>query len=352
MLQATEADAFVKTRRRYQRLLFLTWFLTLDLIMFGAFVRLTDSGLGCPDWPGCYGSVTPIGALQSIREAAQVMPEGPVTLPKAWIEMIHRYVGALLGMLIIAISWMAWRYRTKLGDSPVLAFVTLVAVCIQGAFGAWTVTHQLMPLVVTVHLLGGMTLLALMTWLAARERPHQPVSSWTQRYLGWAYFGLFLLFVQIALGGWVSTNYAALACMDFPTCQGSWWPPMDAANGFALVRGLGEMPNGEMISQTALTAIHWVHRNVAWLVFAFWGWLAWRLRADTALRNPATLVIGLLFAQLLTGLTTIFFQWPLVIAVLHNGGAAGLVLGVVTLLTRLVKAQPQRLSVQSGTHSH
>ena len=266
--------------------------------------------------------------------------------------MIHRYVGALLGMLIIAISWMAWRYRTKLGDSPVLAFVTLVAVCIQGAFGAWTVTHQLMPLVVTVHLLGGMTLLALMTWLAARERPHQPVSSWTQRYLGWAYFGLFLLFVQIALGGWVSTNYAALACMDFPTCQGSWWPPMDAANGFALVRGLGEMPNGEMISQTALTAIHWVHRNVAWLVFAFWGWLAWRLRADTALRNPATLVIGLLFAQLLTGLTTIFFQWPLVIAVLHNGGAAGLVLGVVTLLTRLVKAQPQRLSVQSGTHSH
>lgn len=347
MLQATEADAFVKTRRRYQRLLFLTWFLTLDLIMFGAFVRLTDSGLGCPDWPGCYGSVTPIGALQSIREAAQVMPEGPVTLPKAWIEMIHRYVGALLGMLIIAISWMAWRYRTKLGASPVLAFVTLVAVCIQGAFGAWTVTHQLMPLVVTVHLLGGMTLLALMTWLAARERPHQPVSSWTQRYLVWAYFGLFLLFVQIALGGWVSTNYAALACMDFPTCQGSWWPPMDAANGFALVRGLGEMPNGEMISQTALTAIHWVHRNVAWLVFAFWGWLAWRLRADAALRNPATLVLGLLFAQLFTGLTTIFFQWPLVIAVLHNGGAAGLVLGVVTLLTRLVKAQPQRLSVQS-----
>jgi cytochrome c oxidase assembly protein subunit 15 len=352
MSQTTEADAFVKTRRRYQRLLFLTWFLTLDLIMFGAFVRLTDSGLGCPDWPGCYGSVTPIGALQSIREAAQVMPEGPVTLPKAWIEMIHRYVGALLGMLIIAISWMAWRYRTKLGASPVLAFVTLVAVCIQGAFGAWTVTHQLMPLVVTVHLLGGMTLLALMTWLADRERPHQPVSSRTQRYLVWAYFGLFLLFVQIALGGWVSTNYAALACMDFPTCQGSWWPPMDAANGFALVRGLGEMPNGEMISQTALTAIHWVHRNVAWLVFAFWGWLAWRLRADAALRNPATLVIGLLFAQLLTGLTTIFFQWPLVIAVLHNGGAAGLVLGVVTLLTRLVKAQPQRLSVQSGSHSY
>jgi len=334
-------------RRRYRKIVFLTWFLTLDLIMFGAFVRLTDSGLGCPDWPGCYGNVTPLGALQSIREAVQVMPEGPVTLPKAWIEMIHRYVGGLLGLLIIAICWMAWRHRTRLGYSPTLAFVTLVAVCVQGAFGAWTVTHQLMPAVVTAHLLGGMSLLALMTWLAARERAHPPVSVEQRPYLGWAAFGLGLLFLQIALGGWVSTNYAALACMEFPLCHGTWWPEMDAASGFAIVRGLGEMPSGEMISQPALTAIHWVHRNAAWVVFAYWGWLAWRLRADAGLRGPATLVLCLLVAQLVTGLTTIFFQWPLLIAVLHNGGAAGLVLGVVTLLTRLANVQRQRLSVQS-----
>jgi cytochrome c oxidase assembly protein subunit 15 len=335
-------------RRRYRKIIFLTWFLTLDLIMFGAFVRLTDSGLGCPDWPGCYGSVTPLGALQSIREAVQVMPDGPVTLPKAWIEMVHRYVGSLLGLLIIAITWMAWRHRSTLGRSPVLACVTLIAVCVQGAFGAWTVTHKLMPAVVTAHLLGGMTLLALMTWLAARERSHPPVSVELGHYRGWAALGLGLLFIQIGLGGWVSTNYAALACMDFPTCNGAWMPEMDFASGFAVVRGLGEMPNGEMISQPALTAIHWVHRNTAWIVFGFWGWLGWRLRADAGLRGPATLVLCLLLAQLLTGLTTIFFQWPLLIAVLHNGGAAGLVLGVVTLLTRLGKPQGQRLSVQSS----
>ena len=332
MTAVVSADS---TRRRYRKLVFLTWFLTLDLIMFGAFVRLTDSGLGCPDWPGCYGNATPLGALQSIREAVHVMPEGPVTLPKAWIEMIHRYVGAALGLLIIAICWMAWRHRAKFGHSPTLAVVTLLAVCLQGAFGAWTVTHQLMPVVVTAHLLGGMGLLGLMTWLAARERAHPLVSPAALSYRGWVQVGLVLLFAQIALGGWVSTNYAALACMDFPTCHGSWWPPMDATSGFALVRGLGELPSGEMISQPALTAIHWVHRNAAWIVFAYWGWLAARLRADEGLRRPATLVMGLLAAQLVTGLTTIFFQWPLLIAVLHNGGAAGLVLGAVTLLTRL-----------------
>ena len=347
-LGAGERNAVAQTRRRYRKILFLTWFLTLDLIMFGAFVRLTDSGLGCPDWPGCYGNVTPLGAMQAIREAAQIMPDGPVTVPKAWIEMIHRYVGGFLGLLIISLCWMAWRHRTKLGHTPVLAFVALLAVCVQGAFGAWTVTQKLMPAVVTVHLLGGLSLLALMTWLAARERPHLPVSEHSARDFKWAALGLGLLFVQIALGGWVSTNYAALACMDFPTCQGSWWPQMDAASGFALVRGLGEMPNGEMISQPALTAIHWVHRNTAWLVFVFWGWLGWRLRAEAGLRGPATLVLCLLVAQLVTGLTTIFFQWPLVIAVLHNGGAAGLVLAVVTLLTRLAKPRGQGLSVQLG----
>lgn len=336
-----------KVRARYRKILFLTWFLTLDLIMFGAFVRLTDSGLGCPDWPGCYGSVTPVGALQDIREAVKVMPDGPVTLPKAWIEMVHRYVGALLGFLIICISWMAWRYRRQFGHSPSLAFVALIAVCVQGAFGAWTVTHKLMPAVVTGHLLGGMLLLALMTWLAARERPHSSVSAAARRWMGWAAIGLVLLFIQIALGGWVSTNYAALACMDFPTCHGSWMPEMDIASGYSIVRGLGEMPGGEMISQNALTAIHWVHRNFAFLVFAYLGILGWRLRDDSGLRGPANLILLLLGAQLLTGLTTIFFQWPLVIAVLHNGGAAGLVLAMVTLLVRIGRAGQSSLSVQS-----
>jgi cytochrome c oxidase assembly protein subunit 15 len=324
--------------RRYRRLVFFTWFLTLDLIMFGAFVRLTDSGLGCPDWPGCYGSVTPLGSLSDIHDANRAMPFGPVSLSKAWIEMIHRYAGSILGMLIIAIVYMAWRHRGRLGRSPALATVALVTVCVQGAFGAWTVTHQLMPVVVTAHLLFGMLTLAVMTWLAARERPYLPLAAAAARWRGWMAGGLALLLAQIALGGWVSTNYAALACMDFPMCQGQWLPPMDFAGGYSIIRGLGELPSGEMISQYALTAIHWVHRNFAFVVFVYLGVLGIRMRAEPGLRGPAKLMLALLLAQLLTGLTTIFFEWPLLIAVLHNGGAAGLVLASVTLLVRLATA--------------
>ena len=276
--------------------------------------------------------------MSEIRQAVSVMPDGPVTLPKAWIEMVHRYVGALLGFLIICICAMAWRHRKSFKQTPTLATVALIAVCLQGAFGAWTVTHKLMPVVVTAHLLGGMSLLALMTWLAAREREHVPTAVTTQRFIPWMWLGFALLLLQIGLGGWVSTNYAALACMDFPTCHGQWLPEMDISSGYSLIRGLGEMPNGEMISQTALTAIHWVHRNFAFVVFVYLGILGWRLRADQGLRGPATFMLALLFAQLLTGLTTIFFQWPLLIAVLHNAGAAGLVLASVTLLVRLSRA--------------
>lgn len=321
--------------KRYRRLVFWAWFITFDLIMFGAFVRLTDSGLGCPDWPGCYGNLSPIGASEHIRDALTAMPYGPVSFPKAWIEMIHRYAGSILGLLIIGITWMAWRWRGILRNSPALATVTLVAVCLQGAFGAWTVTHKLMPIIVTSHLMGGMLMLSLMTWLAAREKHHPPLTTSAQPWLPWITIGFVLLLIQIALGGWVSTNYAALACMDFPTCHGEWVPPMDFRGGFSLIRGLGVLPSGAMISQHALTAIHWTHRSFSVIVFVYMGVLAWRLRQTAGLGGPARLVLGLLVAQLFTGLTTIFFQWPLVIAVLHNGGAAGLVLATVTLLVRI-----------------
>ncbi|MYN12742.1 heme A synthase [Pusillimonas sp. TS35] len=330
--------------QRYRKTVFLTWFLTLDLIMFGAFVRLTDSGLGCPDWPGCYGNVTPFGASEHIEQALASMPYGAVSHSKAWIEMIHRYAGSILGMLIIAIVYMAWRYRRELGHTPRLAAWTLVAVCVQGAFGAWTVTHQLMPLVVTTHLLGGMLLLGLMTWLAAREKTHDSVPAFALRWRPWIAGALVLLFIQIALGGWVSTNYAALACMDFPTCHGQWVPEMDFQGGYSLVRGLGVLPSGEMISQQALTAIHWVHRNFAFVVFVYMAALALRLQAIPGLRGPARLLLALLFVQLLTGLTTIFFQWPLLIAVLHNGGAAGLTLATVTLMVRVSRAGEAKIA--------
>ncbi len=334
---------------RYRKLVFVTWFLTLDLIMFGAFVRLTDSGLGCPDWPGCYGHLTPLGAGDHIRQALETMPYGPVSAFKAWIEMIHRYAGATLGLLIIGITVFAWRARRVLGHSPALATTLLAMVCIQGAFGAWTVTHRLMPLVVTTHLVLGMSLLALMTWLAAREKRHDLVPAAAAGDRAWMILGLAVLFPQIALGGWVSTNYAALACMDFPTCHGQWLPPMDFHEGFALLRGLGKLSSGDIISQDALTAVHWTHRNFAFFVFALLGSLAWRWRHTRGLAGPARLLLILLVLQLLTGLTTIFFQWPLLIAVLHNGGAAGLVLAGVTLLWRLARAGKPTITAAGET---
>lgn len=322
----------------YRRLVFLAWFLTLDLIMFGAFVRLTDSGLGCPDWPGCYGHFSPLGAGDSIRQALEAMPYGPVSAFQAWVEMIHRYAGAFLGMLIIAFTVLAWRLRRTLAYSPALATTILGLVCLQGAFGAWTVTHRLMPVVVTTHLVLGMSLLAVMTWLAAREKRHAPVPAEAITGRRWMVLGLIVLFLQLALGGWVSTNYAALACMDYPTCHGLWVPPMDFQQGYALLRDLGQQASGEPISQDALTAMHWTHRNFAFLVLALLGGIAWRWRHTPGLRSPARLLLILLALQWLTGLTTIFFQWPLVIAVLHNGGAAGLVLVSVTMLWRLAQA--------------
>lgn len=336
---------------RYRKLVFLTLFLTLDLVMFGAFVRLTDSGLGCPDWPGCYSSLTPFGASADIHQASQHMPYGPVSWTKAWIEMVHRYIGAILGLIIIVITYMAWRHRKALGQSPALAFAILVAVCVQGAFGAWTVTHRLMPVVVTTHLLGGMALLCLLTWLGARQNTHPAAAPDAARWRRAALAGLLLLIVQIALGGWVSTNYAALACMDFPTCHGQWLPEMDFHGGFSLMRALGELPSGELISQSALTAIHWTHRNFAFVVALYLVWLACRLQRYDGLRGPSRLLAGVLLLQLLTGLTTIFLQWPLLLAVLHNGGAAVLVIVCTTLVVRTARAGREPAPATEGTSS-
>jgi cytochrome c oxidase assembly protein subunit 15 len=333
-----DAASIVRIRARYARLVAITMFLTFDLIMFGAFVRLTDSGLGCPDWPGCYGQVTPVQAMGDIRAAEVAMPDGPVMPHKAWIEMVHRYAGTLLGILIIAIVFMAWRHRRQLAQSPWLATVILPVVCLQGAFGAWTVTHQLMPVVVTTHLLLGVSLLAVLTWLSARQTVLPPIPPQARRWWPALAVGLALLYMQMALGGWVSTNYAALACMDYPTCHGQWVPDMDFRSGYSIIRALGELPSGEIISQSALTAIHWTHRNFALVVLVYLGWLGFKLKRYQGLDGPARGLLAMLCVQLLTGLTSIFLQWPIVIAVLHNGGAAVLTILCITLMVRLFRS--------------
>jgi len=319
--------------RRLRVLTLVTLFLTFDLVLFGAFTRLTDSGLGCPDWPGCYGHASPVGAQQPISAAQAAMPSGPVTHGKAWIEMIHRYLATGVGVLILTLAVATWLSRRK-GQgagtilSPWWPMATLVWVCVQGAFGALTVTMKLFPLIVTLHLLGGLVLLALLRAQAVRYAQAQgdarpaPLSAATWLLLS-ATFGL--LWVQIALGGWVSTNYAVLACTDFPACQGSFWPQMDLREGFTLWRALGAGLDGDNISFQALTAIHYVHRLMAYVVFAALLWLASRLRHVPAMRSHALWIGGLALWQFATGLSNVVLGWPLVAAVSHTGGAAALV---------------------------
>jgi heme a synthase len=356
---------------RMHALRLLTLWLTFDLILFGAFTRLTDSGLGCPDWPGCYGNTSPVGASQSIAAAQNAMPSGPVTQAKAWIEMLHRYlatgVGALIALMTLA-AWRASRLGVEAGErsaqvkeepagegrragdteqsaltpqlqsaelitasavrpmSPWWATVSLVWVCLQGAFGAWTVTWKLFPAIVTLHLAGALVLLALLCVQVVRGNPQ-----WVPRELPTglrrALMGVAgLLAVQILLGGWVSTNYAVLACTDFPQCQNRWWPDMNFAQGFELWRHLGMTGAGEHISFEALTAIHYAHRLMAYVVLVALGWLAWQLNRWSPWRQSSRVLAGLVGLQFATGLSNVVLGWPMLAALLHTGGAAALVL--------------------------
>lgn len=342
--------------RRLRALTLVTLFLTFDLVLFGAFTRLTDSGLGCPDWPGCYGSVSPMGASVQISAAEQAMPDGPVTTEKAWIEMIHRYLATAVGVLITVMTVTAWALHRRLNRhlnrplhagallSPWWPTATLVWVCLQGLFGALTVTMKLYPAIVTTHLLGGLGLLVLLALQAEgyrqREgRSHVGFFDDTARPSAWRAAVMLLAVLsglQIALGGWVSTNYAVLACTDFPTCHGQWWPTMDFAEGFALRRHLGLNAQGSTLEMDALTAIHYTHRLMAYVVLAAllaMAWALWRLAAPAA-RRWALFLVGVALWQAATGVSNVVLGWPLLAAVSHTGGAAVLVVGLATLWMR------------------
>lgn len=318
-------------RNKYRKLVWITAFLTLDLIMFGSFTRLTDSGLGCPDWPGCYGTSSPFHARDDIHAAQAAMPSGPVTWMKAWIEMTHRYFALALGVLIITLVVLAWAKRRELRQSPWYATAVLGLVCLQGAFGAWTVTLKLQPAIVVTHLLLGMSLLAALIWLGCKNDAPRLVDGRGASLRVPAAIGLALLVAQIALGGWVSTNYAVLACTDFPLCNGQWVPPMDFAHGFTFWRELGRTAGGDFISHDALVAIHWTHRVFAAVVLGYLAWLGLRARRVAGIARVATVLLTVLAVQLATGLSNIVLGWPLLAAVAHNGGAALLLLLMVRL---------------------
>ena len=337
---------------KFRKLSLVTLFLTFDLIVFGGFTRLTDSGLGCPDWPGCYGQANPLQAHSDISAAQSAMPTGPVTVVKAWIEMIHRYLAMSVGVLIVAlmvIAWVRWMKsaRTDRRFDPRLPTILFLMVCLQGAFGAFTVTMKLQPIIVTGHLLLGLTLLAMLAWLNAQQRGIAIPLGAAEQLRSPARVAAVLLVIQLALGGWVSTNYAALACTDFPLCHGSLWPEMDFGNGFTLWRKLGMTAEGTYLPFAALTAIHYVHRSFAFVVAAVLVGVGWRgLRVDglKPIARGILIVIGL---QLCTGILTVYLQWPLALAVLHNAGAA-LLVGLVAMLNYKTRAGADFVTVHAS----
>ena len=335
----------------FRKLVFAATFMTLCVVVLGAYVRLSDAGLGCPDWPGCYGKLTPHHAAEHIEEAHVAAPQGPVSMAKAWKEMVHRYLAASLGLLIILIAVFAWRQRGNLEQSPWLPTALVGVVILQGLFGKWTVTMLLQPAIVTGHLIGGLITLALLTWLSMRQSEWRPSNAVSTGLRAAAIFGFVLLACQIVLGGWVSTNYAALACTDLPTCQGSWLPDMDFGHAFHLFRELGQTADGEVLPLPALSAIHWAHRLGAVIVTAYLIVLGLAL-ARAGFGRDARLLLGLVALQFLLGLSNIWFGLPLAAAVAHNAGAALLVMLLVAISFRVANsASPSTLALQPKTLS-
>ena len=318
----------------------LTLFLTFDLVLFGSFTRLTDSGLGCPDWPGCYGSASPLGATAHIQVAQTVMPTGPVTHNKAWIEMIHRYLATSVGFLILTLAlssaWQRWRGQFSFHGAwqvkPFWAWLTLLWVCMQGAFGALTVTLKLSPPIVTLHLLGGIGLLVLLSaQVAWKPRSQREQIAASHRNMIW--IAAALLTLQIALGAWVSTNYAVLACNGFPDCNGQWWPAWNF-QGFEIWRGLGVDSKGQYLPMEALVSIHFVHRLMALVVFSFSAFMLWQFKRQQVLPHLTRVLGVLLLLQFVTGLSNVVLDWPLLAAVAHTGGAGALMMTLTFMLCR------------------
>jgi cytochrome c oxidase assembly protein subunit 15 len=306
--------------------------LALAVVMLGAWVRLTDAGLGCPDWPGCYGRLVVPDAASAGELGSEYTR--PLEAGKAWREMIHRYLASTLGLICVALAIVAWRNRRD-PNQPWRVPLALVALVIfQGLLGMWTVTLLLKPIVVVAHLLGGFATLALLVSLGEWRTARFPEPTAGLRMLGGAAAAALVL--QISLGGWTSANYAALACPDFPTCQTQWWPTIaDFEEGFVLWRGIGVDYEGGVLDHPARVAVHFTHRLGAVLAAVLIALLGWRLLEKPATRPDGVAVVGLLLLQLALGVSIVWFGVPLAVAVLHNGVAAILLLAVINANQRI-----------------
>lgn len=317
----------------YHRLAVIACFLAFVVVVLGAYTRLSDAGLGCPDWPGCYGKLVVPEAEHAVTEK-HYLAQRPLEPEKGWKEMIHRYFAGTLGLVILTLAVWAWLRRREPGQPVWLPTFLVGLVIFQALLGMWTVTLQLKPVVVMGHLLGGMTTLSLLVLLALRTRPGARAAVVdAPRWRTLAGVALLVLAAQIALGGWTSSNYAAMACTDFPTCHGQWWPQADFKEAFVLWRGLGVNYEYGVLDHPARTAIHLTHRIGALVTFLLLGWLALRLvaRGREPLAGSGWLVGGLLLLQVSLGIGNVVLHLPLGVAVAHNAVAALLLLSLIRL---------------------
>ncbi|MBK6597146.1 MAG: COX15/CtaA family protein [Proteobacteria bacterium] len=325
--------------------------LCFGVVVLGAYTRLADAGLGCPDWPGCYGHFTPAGAAANITNVESAWPGLTFESRKAWIEMIHRYAATTLGFIIVLITALAYAARRERVVSLPFAAFMLAVVVMQGVLGMLTVTWLLKPLIVTGHLIGGLTTLGLLVWLWLTVRARtavgtiassdsqlapQPSAAWrrAQRFAALAFAALIL---QILLGGWTSTNYAAMACPDLPKCQNEWVPEADYADAFVLWRGLDINYAGGVLDHPARVAIHFTHRLgaiVASCLLILAAFAAIRL-GSAAVRNAALLVLAALVLQITIATAMVLKTFPLTLAAAHNAGAALLLIGIIALTRSL-----------------
>jgi cytochrome c oxidase assembly protein subunit 15 len=325
-----------KSYHLFKRLVLIGVILALSVVVLGAYVRLTDAGLGCPDWPGCYGTLTVPQSEAAILQAQAAYPESTVLVGKAWREMAHRYLAGTLGLIVLAIATFGWAARKEIQVSAWTPSFLLLLISFQAMLGMWTVTMLLKPAIVSAHLLGGMATLGLLTWLAHRHWGHSSATIIKPgRLKNVLRFALLILFTQIFLGGWTSTNYAALACTDFPTCHGQWLPAMDFKDAFHLLRELGQSANGGVLSLAAITAIQWTHRVGALITFIYLGLLALNVLKYWQLKQLGIALLFVLCVQIGLGIANLVLHLPLVLAVAHNF-TAGLLLIILVMLNSKV----------------
>ncbi len=323
----------------FKRLTLISAVIAICVVVLGAYVRLTDAGLGCPDWPGCYGTLTVPESESAIQKAQTIYPESPVETGKAWREMIHRYLAGALGLMVLALFVLAWKYKKHIKVSPWLTTFLLALITFQAMLGMWTVTMLLKPAVVSSHLLGGMTTLGLLVWISHRQwGQYSSTLVQTKGMRALIRFSLVVVFIQIFLGGWTSTNYAALACTDFPTCHGAWMPEMDFKDAFHMVRDLGQSASGGNLTLASLTAIQWTHRVGALITLIYLGFLALNGLKYAQFQRLSIALAFVLIAQIVLGIANLILHLPLVLAVAHNFGAALLVVILVIFNSKITGA--------------